>query len=218
MEDSNIISLLSTDARAAIEAILPKYGAALQGVIYKIVGSQEVTEEVLQDTFVKVWKNAKSYNPSKGRLFTWLLNIARNTAIDRIRSKKFKLHQRSKSLDATVYDHIAHSEEMQIQDSGLQNVLHQLDEKYTQVIDILYFKGYTQQEAAKELDISLGTVKSRVKIAMRELRKMLSSSDLTTVLILQAIIEYLRACLEYYLPVNQYFPNLTLKIIARLSR
>ncbi|MEM9887622.1 MAG: sigma-70 family RNA polymerase sigma factor [Bacteroidota bacterium] len=191
MEDSNIILLLSTDARAAIEAILPKYGAALQGVIYKIVGSQEVTEEVLQDTFVKVWKNAKSYDPSKGRLFTWLLNIARNTAIDRIRSKKFQIHQKSKSLDTNVHDNATYSEEMQVQDSGLQNVIHQLDEKYTQVIDILYFKGYTQQEAAKELDIPLGTVKSRVRIALRELRKMLSSSDLLTFLILQSIIEYL---------------------------
>ena len=192
MDDAKIIQLLGTDARAAVELILPKYGPALQGVIYKIVGTREVTEEVLQDTFVKVWKKGQNYDASKGRLFTWLINIARNTAIDRIRSKKFKESRKSNSLDANVYDNIAFSEEIHPQDVGLQKVIGQLDEKYRLLIDLLYLQGYTQQEASQELDIPLGTVKSRARIALRELRAMLSKTDnLYVVLLLERVIETL---------------------------
>ncbi len=191
MDDSRIIQLLSTDAKTAVALILPKYGAALQGVIFKIVGTQELAEEVLQDTMVKVWKKGDNYDSTKGRLFTWLINIARNTAIDKTRSKKFQTNRKSKSLDADVYDNVAFSENMNPQDVGLQKVLTGLDEKYRLIIDLLYLQGYTQQEAAQELDIPLGTVKSRVRIALRELRKVLSPTDLMTVLIIEKIIEYL---------------------------
>lgn len=192
MNDTKITQLLSTDSRAAVELILPQYGPALQGVIFKIVGSREVAEEVLQDTFIKVWKKADNYDASKGRLFTWLINIARNTAIDRLRSKKYKDTKKSDSLDDNVYDNVAFSEEMHPQDVGLQKVIGQLDEKYRLLIDLLYLQGYTQQEASKELDIPLGTVKSRSRIALRELRAILSKTDnIYMVLLLERVIESL---------------------------
>lgn len=178
MDDSKIIALLKENPRQAVAEILTKYGNALLGLIFKIVGSKEVAEEILQDTVIKVWKNSDKYDASKGKLFTWLLNIARNTAIDKVRTQKFQRQRTSKQLDNTVNNDVAFSEEMQIKDIGLHQQINSLDEKYRQIIDLLYLQGYTQQEVTDTLDIPLGTVKSRVRIAIRELRKILNNSSI----------------------------------------
>lgn len=175
-EDAFIIDLLDRNPTLAVEHIIDKYGGALYSVIYKVVHSEEVAKDLFQDSCIKFWKYADKYDEKKGRLFTWLLNICRNTALDKARTAKFKHQQTSRQLDATVYDNVAHSEEMKIKDIGLHKALNQLDPKYRAVIDLLYLQGYTQREAVEELGIPLGTVKSRAKIAIRELRKILGES------------------------------------------
>lgn len=183
MNDSQIISLLQSEPREAVKHILSKYGDALLGIIVKIVGTREVGEEVLQDTCIKIWKNAEKYDQKKGKLFTWCLNIARNTAIDKIRTQKFQKNRTSKQLDESVNNNVTFSEEMQVKDVGLHQQINKLEEKYRIIIDLLYLKGYTQQEVTDELEIPLGTVKSRARIAIRELRKLLSVMFLFFVLI-----------------------------------
>lgn len=175
-EDSFIIDQLTNDPKAAVGYIIDKYGGALYTVIYKVVHSEEVAKDLFQDACVKFWKNADKYDSSKGRLFTWLLNICRNTALDKARTAKFKYQQTSKPIDSTVYDNVSHSEEMTIKDIGLQKALTQIDSKYRDVIDLLYLQGYTQREAVEKLNIPLGTVKSRAQIAIRELRKILGET------------------------------------------
>ena len=172
--DKNIKDLLGSNPKLAVAKILDKYGNALLTVIIKIVGTREVAEDVLQDTAIKVWKNADSFDQNKGRLFTWLLNIARNTAIDKVRTKKFQYHQKSQSLEDFVYNDIDFSEEMKIEDVGLRQVVEHLDEKYQKIIDLLYFQGYTQKEVMEELGIPLGTVKSRARAALSKLRILLA--------------------------------------------
>ncbi len=171
--DKELILLLQRGDQQAIAHILEKYGPALYGVIYNMVHSEEIAKDLMQDACVKIWKNGASYDPGKGRLFTWLLRVTRNTVLDKIRTDKFKRQQKSESIEKTVSNSVAHSEEMQIADSGLQNVIKQLDSKYVDVIDLVYIQGYTQKETAEALKIPLGTVKSRVKIAIRELRNLL---------------------------------------------
>lgn len=191
IDDKIIVELLASDAKSAIALILTKYGDALQGVIFGVVGSKTVAEEVLQDACIKVWKKAADYDAEKGRLFTWLITIARNTAIDKTRSKEFRQSRKSNSLDSSVYNDIALSETMQISDVGLHRVLQQLNPEHVQLINLLYLKGYTQREAAEELNIPLGTVKSRIKIALRELRKLLSVPNSTVAVVVKEIIEHL---------------------------
>ena len=173
MDDSKIKDQMRNDPRRAVESILNKYGGALFSVIKKIVGSQEVAEDVLQDASLKIWKNAKSYDDSKGRLFTWLLSIARNTALDLVRTRKFNENRKSQSLEGNVYDNIGHSEEMKIADVGLLGVIDRLEPKYREVIDLLYLRGYTQKEVQEVLQIPLGTVKTRARAGIRQLRKLL---------------------------------------------
>lgn len=177
MSDEELITLLHNNRQLAIQPLLDKYGDALFGVVMSIVHAKEIAEDVMQDTFVKVWKNADSYNAEKGRLFTWLVNIARYTAIDKIRTVKFKENRKTISLDRTVYESDRHSEEMQIQDVGLRKVVNSLEEKYSRLIDLLYLQGFTQKEAAEALNIPLGTVKTRSKTAIAQLRTLLGSRE-----------------------------------------
>ncbi len=87
----------------AFGRLYDQYSAAIHGVVLRIVGSGEQAEEVLQDTFVKIWRSARSYDPSKGRAFTWMVNIARNTAIDLVRTKQYQNNEAIRTLDKHVY-------------------------------------------------------------------------------------------------------------------
>ncbi len=168
MQDQIIQQLQSRDS-VAIGQLYDAYGAALFGVVLRIVGSKELAEQVLQDTFLKAWKNGESYDPSKGQLFTWLVNIARNTAIDATRSAHFK-NQKHTSDITTLYQQ-PDSGSLNPEHVGVRELIGKLDEKYRKLIDLVYFQGYTQEEVAETTGIPLGTIKTRLRYAITELRR-----------------------------------------------
>ncbi len=176
--ESTITRLLQKNDQTAITLIYENYSASLYGVIYKIVQSEESAQEVLQDCFVKIWQNSSKYNSEKGRLFTWLINIARNSAIDKIRSAPFR---RARELQSMIDKDGLQKEiglsHIIIADMGLQKIISALKEDHRILIDLIYFQGYSQREVEKMLLIPLGTVKSRLRIAIRELRKMLTGEQ-----------------------------------------
>lgn len=177
--EQRIAQLLRQEDRAAIDLIYQNYAGTLFGVINRIVGSKEVAEEVLQDTFVKIWKNALKYEAGKGRLFTWFANIARNTAIDRVRSASFRKSKQTTSTENLVSMDVLGSVESHIADSGLQKVLDSIAPKYRQLIELAYFQAYSQREIEKELNIPLGTIKTRLRKAIDLLREKLKDDHLT---------------------------------------
>jgi RNA polymerase sigma-70 factor, ECF subfamily len=170
IEDSTIVSLFREDNQQAISLAYDKFHAALFGTIIKIVLSNELAEEVLQDVFVKAWKSRDQYDDSKGRLFTWLINIARNTAIDYTRLKSFS--QKNQDLETSVSsidrnDQVAFNEEI----IGVKEIVNQMPEEYRVLVELIYFQGFTHAEAAETLNIPLGTVKTRIRNAVLQLRK-----------------------------------------------
>lgn len=170
ISEEELINLLTTNSKEAISVIYDNYSACLFGIITKIVRSEEIAQDLLQDTFVKIWINFSKYDSKKGRLFTWMLNIARNTAIDYIRSKNFK-NQNLNDYDLNNAELTGMTSRINIDQIGLTDTLNLLDPKLKLIIDTIYLKGYTQAEAAKHLNIPLGTVKSRVRSGLLELRK-----------------------------------------------
>lgn len=168
MDNQQLIIRLQQQDRSVVGELYDAYGGALYGVVLRIVRTRELAEQVLQDTFVKVWRNSTSYDASKGRLFTWLLNIARNTAIDVTRSAHFQQSWKTDSLDNLV--HKPGGEAMNPDHLGLKEVVDRLDDKYRLLIELVYFQGYTQEEVAEETGIPLGTVKTRLRYAISELR------------------------------------------------
>ncbi len=156
----------------AFERLYEMYWENICGVVNTIVRKNDLAEEITQDVFAKIWNNSDSYNPSKGRFFTWILNIARNAAIDEIRSKSYKNQKKNLSADyfVGILDDTSSSNN-QIDTVGLKKLLKNLKDTCIQIIDLLYFKGYTQKEASEELDIPLGTVKTRNRTCISQLRE-----------------------------------------------
>ena len=155
----------------AFSRIYSMYSEAINGIIYSIVLDSDVAEEVLQDVFVKVWDNSKFYDVNKGRFFTWLLNIARNTAIDITRSKSFKNSKKNLS-NANFVDILSGSDSLNQKTNaiGLRKYVDALKPMCIEIINLLFFKGFTQADAAKTLDIPLGTLKTRNRNCIKELR------------------------------------------------
>ena len=146
------------------------YSGALYGVIKQIIGELELSNDVLQETFVNIWRRIESYDENKGRLFTWMLNIARNAAIDKTRSKGFQQSQRQMPLDGDV---IQPSVRPEIDDYGLKKMIFKLKDEQRLLIDLSYFQGFTHEQIATALHIPLGTVKTRIRSALTQLRTLM---------------------------------------------
>jgi len=133
-----------------------------------------MAEEVLQDVFLKIWDRIDSYDREKGKLFTWMVNIARNQAIDKTRSKEFNKGRQTGDLGKFVNkidakDHI----ELGVEAIGVRDLLYKLPEEQQFVIEKHYLRGYTQSEISEEFNLPLGTVKTRMRLAMQLLRNLL---------------------------------------------
>lgn len=148
-----------------------QYSAALLGVILRVVRSRELAHDLLQDTFVKIWKKGTSYDPAKGSFYTWMLNIARNTALDVVRSAPHRFRTKIQELDNPVSEYSGMQHELNVDHIGLDKVIAALDEKHRLVIDLVYFEGYTHQEVHDATGIPLGTVKTRLRLALKSLRQ-----------------------------------------------
>ncbi|MFD1162790.1 MULTISPECIES: RNA polymerase sigma factor [Hwangdonia] len=167
--EKDIVTLLENGDKKAITLLYENYADALYGVIKKVIADDDTAQDVLQETFVKIWRYSKKYDSDKAKLFTWLYRIAYNTAIDKIRSLKNKTEKEVQMETSSVYKVSFGELNQDVLD--IKKHLSSLDEKYQIVINALFFEGMTQQEASEELDIPLGTIKSRLKIGLRELKK-----------------------------------------------
>ena len=155
-----------------MEILYDNYSSALYGVILRIVQKDEIAEDVLQETCLKIWNNFKQYNASKGRLFTWIINVARNTAIDKIRSREFANAAKNRNVDDSVDSvNLKQYHSFNPETIGIKEMVNNLEKEHKEIIDLMYFKGYTQIEVALKLHIPLGTVKTRARTAIMKLRK-----------------------------------------------
>jgi len=150
ISEETLVLMLQNGSKEAFSYLYDNYSSALYGAALKMLKTEEEAEDVLQEAFLKIWRFIGKYNSEKGRLYTWMLNILRNTAIDKLRK------------------------ENKMQKVSIQKVpelVQKLPVEQQQIINYLYFGGYTQQEVSDELDIPLGTVKTRARTAIQALRK-----------------------------------------------
>lgn len=175
--EEELVVLLQRKDQQAFAYLYDNYAAALNGVIYRMVEDRELSEDILQEAFVKIWNNFSSYDRAKGRLFTWMLNISRNLTIDTLRSKGYKKQSKISGDENSVSNFTSDSRSAERFDAmGLRKQLANLKPEQRSIIDLAYFNGYTQDEISKEMGIPLGTVKTRMRAAIIELRKMMEYS------------------------------------------
>ncbi len=172
--EPELVTLLQQRNEQSFGYLYDNYSGALLGVISAIVTNQETARDVLQEVFVNIWKKIETYDAAKGRLFTWMMNVARNAAIDKIRSRGYQDALKNYSIPDNVDTNIAAPATLpQVVDTGLKKILTQLKDEHRQLIDMSYFQGYTHDEIAKIMDIPLGTVKTRIRSALSQLRTMI---------------------------------------------
>lgn len=170
--EAKLIALLKNKETIGLEYLYDNYSDALYGIIIRIVQTSSVAEEVLQDAFMKIWNRIDDYDPAKSRLFTWMLNVTRNLAIDKIRSKEIKNSNRTDVIESDSYQlELSTAFEIKVDNIGLREQLKVLSNEQVEIIDLIYYKGYTHSEISKEFHIPLGTVKTRARSALKKLRR-----------------------------------------------
>lgn len=170
--EPELVARLQQQDAAAFNYLYEKYSGALYSIILQVIPDNETASDLLQEVFVSVWKKIGMYDATKGRLFTWLLNVTRNASIDRLRSKSYKNSRQNREFDSSVHISTGNTTTALNTDTiGLRKVVAQLKPEYREVLELSYFQGFTHDEVSKMLGIPLGTVKTRIRSALIHLRQ-----------------------------------------------
>jgi RNA polymerase sigma factor (sigma-70 family) len=173
--DSELMQRIAQQDQTALSALYERYGTPVYSLAYRILNNAHLAEEVTQDTFLKVWRGASGWDASKGRLSSWLLTVARYTAIDRLRQE-----QRQSGPGTTALDEVPPlvsasglPDDPRRQDGRLlRELLQKLPEEQTAIIELAFFQGWTHRQLAERLNLPLGTVKTRARLGLQKLRKL----------------------------------------------
>lgn len=165
--EAQLVVALQQGNSTAFSQLYTQYQKALLRAIVRIIKDPVEAEDLLQDTYLKVWQRFESYNVQQGALYTWLVRIAHNTALDALRKRKVYL-----SFDQAVDKrHLSINWEDVTNGIGVQYVVQQmLPASYWRVVDLAYWQGYTRQEIADQLGIPIGTVKTRLRQSVLSLK------------------------------------------------
>lgn len=172
--EQELTALLKNKDQAAFARLYDNYSGAIYSIILQIVNDEELANDILQEVFINIWRKIEMYDAEKGRLFTWMLNIARNASIDMLRSRGYRNSKKNQSIQENVDITVpGNTEQMNIDSIGLKKLLEKLKPEQRVLIDLSYFKGYTHEEIAEQENIPLGTVKTRIRNALIQLREIL---------------------------------------------
>lgn len=176
--EAALVQRLYQRDEAAMLLFYDQYSAMLYGVILRIVKHNHLAEDVLQESMLKIWRSFPSYSPTRGRLVTWALNICRNQAIDELRALRARGAERTTSLphELPAANQTA-AVGFRPEHVGVRELIQGLPPAAQELLDMLYFQGYTQQEAAEALGQPLGTVKSRARAALGVLARRLRGAE-----------------------------------------
>lgn len=172
--EQELIAALKLRREEAFGYLYDHYAAALNGVILNIIPEKHTATDLLQDVFIKIWRQIDSYDPSRARLYTWMFTIARTMAIDHVRSRSWQNNLRNSTLTERSHE-LADTGKLPSDELGLRKMVHTLKEEHKAVLELSYFQGYTQEEIARLLNIPVGTVKTRLRAAIVQLKKKINS-------------------------------------------
>jgi RNA polymerase sigma-70 factor, ECF subfamily len=156
--EEEAVHLLSSRSIAGMEMIYDRYASAIYGIIHRIVQNETVAEELLQEVCLKIWNSHSQYKASGERLFPWIVRLARNAAVDKIKSREYAGSARS-------HNDKVHAVAAVVPTNAA------LDQQHREILDLMFFGGHTQIEVALKLHIPLSAVKARARAAILALRK-----------------------------------------------
>ncbi len=179
--EPGLLSKVRAGDFVALEELYQRYSRQAFGLALRILGNYEAAEDVIQEVFVRFWKQPSSYDPARGRFVTWLLSVVHNACIDQLRRK----NQNNISLDYAETDgqlnqlaagRTSVEEEvwLKVQREAIRRALQKLPSEQAQLVDLAFFKGHTHQEIAANTGLPLGTVKSRIRQGLLKLKDLLA--------------------------------------------
>jgi RNA polymerase sigma-70 factor (ECF subfamily) len=170
-DDKAVMDAVASGRKDALGVLYDRHCDKMMSIGMGILANRAEVEDVLHDVWVEVWERSGDYDPVRGTVSTWIMVRMRSRCLDRVRRVGRK---RRRPLDAAFGDDEPVADVDQSRDVDkrwLQKVLVELPDRLTQVVDLIYFRGMTSREAAEQADIPVGTVKSRLRAARRELRE-----------------------------------------------
>ncbi|MDO3408573.1 sigma-70 family RNA polymerase sigma factor [Saccharibacillus sp. CPCC 101409] len=181
-EDLRLIRRIADRDAGALEQLYDAYERSVYAFAYRLLNDAMTAEEAVQELFLRIWNNAERYDSSHGKLSTWMFALTRNISIDLIRRRSARaaaVPVEDEHLNAVV-DEASDTElavERTLEGENIRAALNELNDEQQQVIDLIYYQGLTQQEVSTRCEIPLGTVKSRVRLALKQLQRRLSGAE-----------------------------------------
>jgi len=183
--DHEILEQIAARSRAAVSELYDRYSRLLYGVILGVVRDTDDAEDILQEVFVQVWRSAVTFNPALGSPRTWLVRMAHNRSIDLLRSRRWRNRQHevrassddgeSPTLSSSIADTTWATAVRNEQATYISSALSRLPAEQSALIDLAFLQGFTHTEIARRTGIPLGTVKTRIRNGMLQLRTQLRS-------------------------------------------
>jgi len=184
LSDEQLMTHIAEGQEAALAVLYDRYATTVMGLAFKVVRDRTIAEEIVQETFYRVWDKSLSFHKHKGNFTSWLFRIARNLAIDSLRRQQVRPQaveseqeqehiERTRSSGANVVEAVW----LAIKREQVQTALMQLPEEQRQVIELAYFGGMTRREIAAETGVALGTIHTRARLALQKLQQALQGFD-----------------------------------------
>jgi len=181
LADEDLISLVQTRDAQAFAALYDRHSRAAYSLAYRMMGERQAAEDLVQDSFLKVWRASESYRVERGSVRTWLLSIVHNRGIDQIRStaSRRRTQQRIEASAPRSQPSEAFAQSWRnSQREQVREALKTLPPEQLKVLELAYFSGYTHVEIARLLDLPLGTVKGRMRLGLKKIRDYFDSQDM----------------------------------------
>lgn len=186
LDDVELIGLVIRSEPAALSELYDRYSRLVFSIAYSLVGDYATTEEITQDVFVRVWERASQYRADQGKVSTWLISIARHRSIDMLRRQGARPDDHTVSWAESTIDGMPSDDnpeeaaELSLQRQRVRAAIAQLPEDQKRALALAYFNGYTHRQIAERLDQPLGTVKTRIRLAMQKLRQLLKDEKIVS--------------------------------------
>jgi RNA polymerase sigma-70 factor, ECF subfamily len=172
LDDRQLMALVAQQPSMAVAALYDRYGAYVFSVALRMVGDRAIAEEITQDVFVGCWRNAASYDSTRASLATWLLTITQRRAVDELRSRRNTHRQRESAWEDAPAHALASAQsiDLALVQSEVRAALAELPQPQREAVELLYFGGFSRPEIADRTRTPLGTINTRLRLAMNKLR------------------------------------------------
>jgi RNA polymerase sigma-70 factor, ECF subfamily len=182
LADENLISFVGQGDAEAFTTLYDRHSHAAFSLAYRVMGERQAAEDLVQDTFLKLWRSATSYRPERGSVRTWLLSIVRNRGIDQIRSQASR-RRTQETFEASAprsQPSEAFAETLRnSQRNQVREALDTLPPEQLKILELAYFSGYTHVQISELVDVPLGTMKGRMRLGLKKMRDYFDHPKLT---------------------------------------